>query len=83
MTTKNQHKAMPFALAQAIKLRTAICLLEEGFADDIDLDDLSISASTLESLHARVAELEAQLEAIGAGGVGSQRITKKGEPDGA
>lgn len=33
----------------------------------------------IEQLKARVAELEAQLEAIGAGGVSGQRITKKGE----
>ena len=52
------HKAMPLALAQAAKLRTAICLLESGFEENIDLDDLSISASTLETLHARVQELE-------------------------
>lgn len=60
-TENNQHKAMPLALAQAAKIRTAICLLESGFEEDIDLDDLSISASTLESLHARVQELEGHI----------------------
>ena len=32
-----------------------------------------------EDLQARIKELEAQLEAIGAGGVSGQRITQKGE----
>ena len=32
-----------------------------------------------EDLQARIKELETQLEAIGAGGVSGQRITKKGE----
>ena len=37
------------------------------------------SKPSYEDLQARIKELEAQLEAIGAGGVSGQRITKKGE----
>lgn len=46
-------------------------------------DELSIAANQgyqhIRLLVGRVQELEAQLEAIGAGGVSGQRITKKGE----
>lgn len=47
------------------------------------LDELAIAADAgskyIRVLVDRVQDLEAQLEAIGAGGVSGQRITKKGE----
>ena len=46
--------------------------LHKGWAD-------TESKPSYEDLQARIKELEAQLEAIGAGGVSGQRITKKGE----
>ena len=46
--------------------------LNNGWAD-------TESKPSYEDLQARIKELEAQLEAIGAGGVSGQRITKKGE----
>lgn len=46
--------------------------LHKGWAD-------TESKPSYEDLQTRIKELEAQLEAIGAGGVSGQRITKKGE----
>ena len=48
----------PEALQLAEKLRDTIHLLDCGFADDIDTNDLKLAAVELESLHTRVKELE-------------------------
>lgn len=66
----------PEALELADKLKNAIQLLDMGFDEDIDPDELDKAALELEHLHARVQELEAMLEYIGAGGVSAQRITQ-------
>ena len=44
-------------------------LKEAEHQNDVFMDDLQEAAEVIETLRARVAELEAQLEAIGAGGV--------------
>ncbi len=66
----------PEALRLADKLKDAIQLLDLGFDEDIDPDELDKAALELEALHARVQELEAMLEAVGAGGVSAQRVTQ-------
>ena len=50
----------PEAIRLAEKLRDVIHLLDCDFADDIDTNDLKLAAMELESLHARVQELEAK-----------------------
>lgn len=48
----------PEALQPAEKLRDAINRIELGFSDAIAINDLRLAAMELESLHARVQELE-------------------------
>ena len=50
----------PEALQPAEKLRDAINRIELGFSDAIATNDLRLAAMELESLHARVQELEAK-----------------------
>ena len=57
---KHSTEQLPKALRLAEKLRDAINMLECNFQEDIDTDDLSLAAMELESLHAKVQELEAK-----------------------
>lgn len=71
----------PEALELADKLKNAIQLLDMGFDEDIDPDELDKAALELEHLHARVQELEAMLDAVGAGVVSAQRVTQADASD--
>ena len=55
---KHSTEQKPEAHRLAEKLRDAINLIECDFSDDIATNDLSLAAMELESLHARVQELE-------------------------
>lgn len=60
----------------ALTLALQLGLVPENGAEPCLIDE---AAQCLRNQHQRIAELEAQLEAIGAGGVGPQRITSSPE----
>ena len=66
--TNNQHGQVPEALRLADELEIPI----EGYPEATELE--RNAAAELRRQHARIVELEAQLEAIGAGGVSGPLI---------
>ena len=69
----NDQKLEALRCASTIAMLTSNTWIE----DDLHVE-AEAAALHIMRLCSRIAELEAQLAAIGAGGVGAQRITQKG-----